>query len=690
MRPENLSSVLIITYNSADVVGLALRSIPERVPIIVVDNNSTDSTVEYISSSFPHVTLIQSGENVGFAKAVNLGMRSVSTEFVLFLNPDAKLSEGALETLLETMKADPSLGIVSPLVVEGQGQFRTSAAGFEPDIFRMFTHATGLSRLAGVAPALRGHYLLRDQLDDATERDVLWVSGGCLLTRVAAYQQVGGLTERWFMYAEDVDYCLRVGDVGWAVRVSTRAHATHQVGASSSHEPRVRTEWLRNLFDLYTTRYKAGRLRSRLWLGIVAGGFYLRAALMRIRRNPVDERRFTVYASAAKSMLHDLGRSSRTAPTSAESASRAARYYPVARTAHLERLVSQSPATFFYTRTRQDWDLRAAPQGAEICKTSLLSFLRRVWCERYTVIEVPEPLAIPLLPHLLAIAAAVKLQRIFTRNRQTTLVFYAIENFDQVRKLSTKVSLPPWVLRTSINIAMAFVLSEASRAAFGTQGSLELYSSQMGPSLWRFATRRVQVREFPALSAASSRSTKRDPNQVCFLGSLEERKGILTLMDAWPAVVRALPSARLTIMGHGPLNDHVISFCRDRPEVKFVETPDRLFIQAELASSHVLVLLSQPTPVWREQVGLPILEGLAEGCEVVATTETGIAAWLASNQHHVLDPQASREQVVAAIVSAIGRERSAQDVKNSLPAVDGRLRADQWMFSVADRTGETS
>ena len=92
------------------------------------------------------------------------------------------------------------------------------------------------------------------------------------------------------------------------------------------------------------------------------------------------------------------------------------------------------------------------------------------------------------------------------------------------------------------------------------------------------------------------------------------------------------------------------------------------------------VLLSQPTPTWREQVGLPVVEGLAHGCTVVTTTETGLAGWLAAHGHEVLPPGAPDGEVAAAVDRALGRRRPAGDVLADLPAADGRLAADRWMF----------
>ena len=99
--------------------------------------------------------------------------------------------------------------------------------------------------------------------------------------------------------------------------------------------------------------------------------------------------------------------------------------------------------------------------------------------------------------------------------------------------------------------------------------------------------------------------------------------------------------------------------------------------------SSALALPSQPTPIWREQVGLPIVEGLAHGCTIVTTTESGLAAWLAAHGHSVIAPGSGAKPLADALVAALQSERGPEAVTADLPAIDGRLAADAWMFTGA-------
>ena len=174
-----------------------------------------------------------------------------------------------------------------------------------------------------------------------------------------------------------------------------------------------------------------------------------------------------------------------------------------------------------------------------------------------------------------------------------------------------------------------------------------------------------------------------------FLGAFDRRKGLKQVLEAWPMVSARLPDARLRLLGKGPLEPLAVEAARSRDEVDLLVDPSRDVVHERLRTARTLVLLSQPSRTWREQVGLPILEGLAHGCEVVATSETGLASWLVDNGHRVVDPAATAQQVADAIVSSLESGRSPAEIIDTLPAVDGRKTAEGWMFGgAAERSGD--
>lgn len=345
-------------------------------------------------------------------------------------------------------------------------------------------------------------------------------------------------------------------------------------------------------------------------------------------------------------------------------------------------------ADFFYTHHRADWDANKASQHPRVFRTTCRQFLVRIWRQQYQRIEVPEPLALPLLPQLVAISIALKIKRIIRRNHiRSTLVFYAIENFDQVQKLKTKLPIPTGPLRCLLNMLLNVVLKETSRAAFGTQGALDTLRSQLGEKAWRHFASRADVQVIPGLPAASAAVSVKDQNLVCFLGSFELRKGIDKVLESWRPLSLNRPSSRLVIIGHGELADFVVRFC-EQESIELWLDPPRETIRSILEHAHCLVLPSQRTSVWREQIGLPILEALETGCEIVTTDETGISDWLRAHDHQVLNPDVSAHALAVAIATALDANRPASSVTSALPAVDGRIAADHWLLAPLETDDE--
>lgn len=270
-------SVIIVTYNSGHVVLECARPLQdcEFAEVFVVDNSSSDNTVEILSQECPRVKILQNDQNVGFSRAVNLGVRSARGRYLLLLNPDATITPTAIESLASYMDRDKSVAIAAPLL-EGAREFATINAGFEPSVPRMFFHAAGLARFSHKLHRLSGHYLFRSHLSNEP-KEVDWVTGGCMMVRRDVWQKLDGLTERWFMYAEDIEFCLRVKKNGWRVLLLPTIRAEHSIGGSSAGvEGRANTVWITNLFDLYCWKLSKSRAQSEAWRWSVLAGFAAR------------------------------------------------------------------------------------------------------------------------------------------------------------------------------------------------------------------------------------------------------------------------------------------------------------------------------------------------------------------------------------------------------------------------------
>jgi GT2 family glycosyltransferase len=220
-------SALVVNYNGERWLDRCLASLGEPPPadlqIVLVDNCSSDASLELVKRRFPHVQLLRMGHNVGFAVATNLAAASSDGDALLLLNNDAWLEPGALEAMRKRLDRKPSIGLVAPRLVslDGRPQFVWS-----PDrslvgaaVQRMRNRFEGHSFNHGFLVRL-----LRLLLGPG------WYTGACLLIRRRAFDEVGGFDPGFFMYHEDADLCLRMRRRGWRLAFEPRARVVHAGG----------------------------------------------------------------------------------------------------------------------------------------------------------------------------------------------------------------------------------------------------------------------------------------------------------------------------------------------------------------------------------------------------------------------------------------------------------------------------
>lgn len=274
MRPL----VVVVTYNSAADIGDCIRSVVNQcVPcsIVIVDNASSDSTldeVRMLQESFEFITLVASGFNDGFAKACNVAIRRfrAAGQPVLLLNPDCIMSTGSIGRLIELLDF-PDVGAATLRLELDSGEPDPACARRAPDVASAALHSIGWRRgreTAGynVAPA-NGDEVIELE---ATVGALMMIAGGCL-------DIVGLLDERFWMYGEDLDLCLRIRQGGWRIVQGGRPVVIHRKGRSSGtfRSPRVnyafhRSLWLYYVKHLGPTHPMA--LRMTVAAGITARG----------------------------------------------------------------------------------------------------------------------------------------------------------------------------------------------------------------------------------------------------------------------------------------------------------------------------------------------------------------------------------------------------------------------------------
>ncbi len=271
--------VVIVSYRSKALLRDCLASLREHPPAVptgihVIDNASGDGAVEMARAEFPEVELTLNDANRGFAAATNIGIRSGDAPFVLALNPDTRVTEGALDRLLETMKAHPEVGIAGPRLEREDGSLDHAARRSFPTPLSALGHFTGIGRRPGAPKALSAY-----RAPDIESGPVDAVNGAFMLIRRAALEQVGVFDEGYWMYMEDLDLCYRMRAAGWLTWYEPSAVALHhKAGSSGSIRcPRLNYAFHYGMYRFYRKHYAAEH--NPLFNGGVYAGIWVKLAL---------------------------------------------------------------------------------------------------------------------------------------------------------------------------------------------------------------------------------------------------------------------------------------------------------------------------------------------------------------------------------------------------------------------------
>ncbi len=289
-RMSTTVDVVIPNYNTADLLCRCLDSLQAQqgdlaLTVYVVDNASDDDSVQRVRQGYPEVHLIVSPHNGGFAYAANLAFRRILEArrehpfLVLLLNPDTELPPTALERLGEFFQEHPEAGVVSPKLVLGDGRL-------DPACRRSFpTPEVAFYRLSGLAflfPHSRrfGRYNLT-YLDPDQTTPVEAVSGAFMLVRGEVLEQVGLLDEAFFMYGEDLDWCYRILQAGWAIYYHPAVSVRHWKRAASSKRPRASLRAFYEAMRIFHRKHFASRYPAPVnWLVELGIGLRERLALV--------------------------------------------------------------------------------------------------------------------------------------------------------------------------------------------------------------------------------------------------------------------------------------------------------------------------------------------------------------------------------------------------------------------------
>ncbi len=231
-----LLSIIIVNYNSKLLLEQCVASVKKAVAgidseIIVVDNNSTDGSREYLPPLFPRVKFIFNNTNAGFAKACNQGYKISSGDYVLFLNPDTIISGNCLQECISFFQAHADAGAAGVRMVNGQGKFlKESKRGF-PSPAASFFKLFGFAWLFPHSGIFARYYL--GHLPEKENNPVDVLSGAFMMVRRHVLEATGGFDENFFMYGEDIDLSYRIQQAGFCNYYLGKITITHFKGSST-------------------------------------------------------------------------------------------------------------------------------------------------------------------------------------------------------------------------------------------------------------------------------------------------------------------------------------------------------------------------------------------------------------------------------------------------------------------------
>lgn len=264
-------SVVIVNYNAGPFLTKCVRAtLPQVSDVLVVDNASGDSSIEDCARQFtsqPLLTIIRNESNLGFAAACNIGFSQAKGDFVLFLNPDCQLDDGAVSVLLRVLQSDAAVGMVGGLLVNPNGTEQGGGRRAIPTPWRSLARAFGLYHFARRWPTLFFDFNLHKQPLPDRPIEVEAISGACMLVKREAVNGVGLWDEGYFLHCEDLDWCMRFRQHGWKIMFVPDARVVHQKGACSRARP-VFVEWHKHkgMMRFYRKFFKGQYPGVLMWL----------------------------------------------------------------------------------------------------------------------------------------------------------------------------------------------------------------------------------------------------------------------------------------------------------------------------------------------------------------------------------------------------------------------------------------
>lgn len=275
-------SIVIVSFNSARDLPACFEAMSRTTrgvdyEVIMVDNASDDGTVPLVRERFPEVQVVANGENLGFARAANIGAAGSTGRHLLLLNPDTELQDGALANCVSYLDRHTDVGIVTARVNNPDGTLQRACRRSIPTPAVAFFRLSGLGKIWKNHPA-SGAYNV-EWADPDRIMEVEAVSGSFLMIRREAWEKAGGMDERYFLYGEDLDLCLEVSRAGYRIVYYPEAVVVHHKGKSSRQAMRRANREFHRAMNLFHKKHFADNTPVLLNL-LILGGISLRGTLL--------------------------------------------------------------------------------------------------------------------------------------------------------------------------------------------------------------------------------------------------------------------------------------------------------------------------------------------------------------------------------------------------------------------------
>lgn len=274
-------SVIIVNYNVGYFLEQCLYSVQRALEgldgeVIVIDNGSTDGSIEYLTPLFPQVKWISAHTNLGFAKANNRALLEAQGEYILFLNPDTLLPENSLHSCLHHMAQHPSIGALGVRMVDGKGRFLPESKRSFPSPWVSFAKLAGLSWLFPRSKRFNRYAL--GYLDEHVNHSVEVLAGACMFVRHQLLQQLQGFDESYFLYGEDIDLSFRIKAAGYENVYFAGTTILHFKGESSRNKSLTRLKYFYGAMLVFVRKHYRNS-SSRAFAGVLSLAIGLHGAV---------------------------------------------------------------------------------------------------------------------------------------------------------------------------------------------------------------------------------------------------------------------------------------------------------------------------------------------------------------------------------------------------------------------------